>query len=951
MCALLAGVQSAVIQFKIRTEYSFGTAYGPLSKVMAACRGAKAAAITDRHGTWGHVQWSKACKKAGIKPIFGVELAVVEEQNWETKKQSPVLCSFIALNNAGLREIYALTTKATEQAYYIPRLKYADLQTVSKNVLITYGATINLELIDCNQANTFMEFSPATSEYDARRAYAAGLGLLPCSDNLFPRPEHAQAYEVVAGRNKEGRASPRWILDQWELQEHCNGLISELGDWKAFAETIAAGINAELPKAEMVHYVAEKSLDQMCEEAAPSRGIDLEDPVYRDRLARELALIHQKKFEDYFYVIADMLQYAKSKMLVGPARGSSCGSLVCYLLQITEIDPIPYDLLFERFIDVNRKDLPDIDIDFPDSKRDLVFEYVEQKYGVDCVARLGTIGKFKAKSAISDVAKELDVPLWEITDLKNSIIERSGGDSRAAFCIADTFETLDIGKRTIEKYPQLRIAAEIEGHASHSGQHAAGIVVTAEPVNHYCSVDMRTGATQVDKYDAEELNLLKIDALGLRTLSVIEDCLEQIGWSYEKLLRYRTDDTAAFDALNRAQFAGIFQFEGFALQSLCRQLTVGHLEDIISMTALARPGPLASGGTTEFIKRRTGMAPVKYMHPLTEPMTKVSYGIVVYQEQVMQIAREVGGLSWEDVSSLRKAMSKSLGKEYFDQYWEKFKVGAIERGLPESDAKVIWENINTMGSWSFNRSHAVAYGMVSYWCCVLKAHYPLEYAAACLRHAKDNDQIIKLLRELDREGYKYKAFDKEKSIYNWSVQDGTLVGGLIGVHGIGEKIAREIERRKLSGETLTKRHINLIENAITPYDMAFECRERWGHIMKDPVSHGIASKIWQVDDINSSTDTQVLVIGKLVEKNLRDANELVNVQKRGGSKVSGPSMFLNITVEDDSGSIICTIDRFKYERLGKPIIESGKLGDWFLWRGVCRKGFRKIYIDRWKKLS
>ena len=274
---------------------------------------------------------------------------------------------------------------------------------------------------------------------------------------------------------------------------------------------------------------------------------------------------------------------------------------------------------------------------------------------------------------------------------------------------------------------------------------------------------------------------MKIDALGLRTLSVLQDVLDQVGWERQQLVNYQLEDEQAFKILNDEKYAGIFQFEGYALQSLTRQMKIINFEDIASITALARPGPLNSGGTTQYIKRRTGESPVEYLHPMTEKITEVTKGVVVYQEQVMVIGREIGGLSWEDVSSLRKAMSKSLGQEFFDQYWEKFKVGAKNNGIEEDEAQLIWDNINTMGSWAFNRSHAVSYGLVSYWCCVLKSKFPLEFAAACLRNVRDDEQGVRLLREVVNEGLGYKPYDKHKSQKNWSVQEGELIGGLIGI--------------------------------------------------------------------------------------------------------------------------------------------------------------------------
>jgi hypothetical protein len=317
----------------------------------------------------------------------------------------------------------------------------------------------------------------------------------------------------------------------------------------------------------------------------------------------------------------------------------------------------------------------------------------------------------------------------------------------------------------------------------------------------------------------------------------------------------------------------------------------------------------------------------------------------------MNIGRDVGKLSWEDVSQLRKAMSKSLGQEFFDRYFEKFKAGAEENGIDESQAKYIWDHINTMGSWAFNRSHAVSYGLLSYWCCVLKSKFPLEFAAACLRNVKDDSQGVKLLREVVNEGMEYKPYDKFRSLINWSVQDNELIGGLIGIKGIGPKMAEDIIRRRKMGEPLTPRHEKLLDEGTTPYDDIFECERRWGHIKKDPQKHNIVSEIIDIANLEADTPGTYVFFGKLVEKNLRDMNETVNLAKRGGRIAKTNNLWLNLTFEDDTGPIIATIDRFKYPKLGKPIVEEGRDGDWFLVKGHIKKGFRKIYVDKLRNLE
>ena len=936
-----------MLNLRNRTEYCFRKAFGPLPAVIAACAG-DAVGIADS-GTWGHVAFSKACKAAGKKPIFGVEISVVEDATDRARQPSNTMC-FLARNNNGLKEIYGLVTQSTskDNFYYFPRLSYSDLFDISDDVIIFSGTNPVWGMLPLAKRDTlYIELNPMSGRKSLDFAKAKGFKTVATSDNYYPDVSDKKAYEVLVGRNKTDRTAPMHILNEWSWREAVPWAPEE-----AVQNTykIAEMCNASLPTAKMISFQSEKSLRQLCVEGAPHRDIDLNDEDYSQRLDHELDMIARKDFEDYFFVIADMVAYAKKHMLVGPARGSSAGSLVCYLTGITDVDPIEHNLIFERFIDVTRADMPDIDIDFQDDRREMVFEYLRQKYGAEKVAHLGTVSRYKAKSTIAEVAKELGIPAWEVADLKDAIIERNGGDARAAMCISDTFADVEVGKEALAKFPQIKIAEKMEYHARHSGIHAAGILVTDDPVSNYCSVSAQNGAAQIDKKDAEELNLLKIDALGLRTLSVLQDVLDQVGWSRDDLLNFPKDDKAAFAILNDERYAGIFQFEGYALQSVTKQMQVHDFEDIVAITALARPGPLNSGGTAEYIKRHTGEAPIKYLHPLAEGITKVTNGVVVYQEQVMEIGRKIGKLSWEDVSSLRKAMGRSLGQEFFDTYFQRFKEGAAENGIEENKARFIWDQINTMASWAFNRSHAVAYAMVSFWCCALKSRFPLEFAAACLRNVKDDAQGIRLLREVVQEGLSYKPFDKFKSKINWSVQSGELIGGLIGIKGIGPKMAKDIVERRELKQPLTPRQDKLLDQGQTPYDDVFECERRFGHIKADPAAHKIVTPITDIQDLDANNPGTFVFFGKIKEKNLRDMNEASNLQRRGGRLVEKNNLWLNLILEDDTGQVMCTVDRFKYDRLGKQIADLGKLGDWYLIKGKMNERFRKIYVEKYRKM-
>lgn len=935
-----------MVHLRLRTDHSFRVAAGKMEEVIA-CLPSVDCAITDRDGTWGHIRWHKLCKKSGKRAIFGVELGVVADME-SREKQHVNHMVFLARTSAGLQELYELTSLSTEKFYYIPRLDYDFVNSISDNIIILSGAHPEWDKMPRGKKNLYVELNPLSAPDTPERAKQLGYQLVATCDNIYPLPEDKALYQVAMGDFfREGRTAPGHILSRWDWLSYWPAHAAALD----CAAEVAALCQAELPQAKMVKPKVNKTLRQMCLDGNKSRGVNLKDKVYKARLDRELKLIADKGFEDYFFLVQDMIAWAKERMFVGPARGSSCGSLVCFLIGITDIDPIPFGLLFERFIDVNREDIPDIDIDFQDDRRELVFEYMRDKYGHDRVGRLGTINVFKPKSALGQCAKELQIPAWEINDLKNAIVERSSGDSRATFCILDTFAELDIGRKTLEKYPELSLAGRIEGHASHTGMHAAGILITAEPVTRFCSINHHTSTAMIEKKDAEAIGLMKIDALGLRTLSVLQDCLDQIGWSREDLRRWRLDDQKAFDILNESRFAGIFQYEGYALQSLVKQFHIDRFEDVSVITALARPGPMNSGAASDYVKRRAGKEAVSYGHPLLEAQTKLTFGTIVYQEQVMTIARDVGQLSWKDVADLRLAMSRRLGDEYFAGHKANFRAGAVGLGMPAEEADTLWDQINTFGSWAFNRSHAVAYGMMSYWCCVLKAHFPLEFSAACLRNAKDDEQSVKILRELVIEGFKYKPYDPLTSGERWTVQDGVLVGGLVGIKGIGEKLAATIIKKREARIPYTPRERKLLEEGVTPWDKVFECAERWGHIFRNPSKYGIESQLTTLDKIEAESDGTFCFIAKLMAKVPRDHNELQSVQKRNGKRMSGKTAYLNLTLEDDTSAILANINRHLYDTLAVPIIEGGKVGDWYIWKGENRNGFRRIYVKRWKKLT
>lgn len=934
---------------RIRTGYSFRNSVGMIEKVMDIVEGFGwgVAPISDVSSTFAFNRWKKLAEKRGLRPIFGVELFVTDSPN--AKKPSFDGWTFFAKDS--IEPINKLIELATNQFRYVPLLTYEQALSV-KGVIKIVGNKSKLDWLSPEDEDLFMALSPSASEAYIRTAHEKGLPLIASGDNRYPEKGDKGLYQVLVGRGASTQTYPQWLLSDEEWMDAVEDLVGDpawalealLNRERAFDLCRASLVSGELLSPEKP-----LSLEAMCREGAKKLKCDLSDPIYAARLKRELDLIDEKKFEDYFYIVSDMVKWARERMIVGPARGSSCGSLVCYLLEITTIDPIPFNLIFERFIDINRNDIPDIDIDFSDQKRQLVFDYMAEKYGSNRVARLGTVAMYQPRSAVSEAAGALNIPKWRAEAVLDSLIERSSGDSRALQTLEDTLYQTEAGKAFLKDFPSIVVAAKMEGHPRHYSQHAAGIVLTERSVSEYVAIDSRTGATMCDKKDAEDLNLLKIDALGLTQLSVFEDCLSLIGKPMDFLQEIPLHSQEAFDILNKHHYSGIFQYEGQALQSIVSQVSIDHIEDIIAITALARPGPLASGGTNHWIKVKRGDVPLTYPHPLFKDQLSSTLGVVTYQEQVMQIGRDIGDLSWEDVSALRKAMSKSLGKEFFDKYGDHWKPNAIKKGVPEEVANKIWDDLCAYGAWAFNRSHAVAYGLISYWCCWLKAHHPLEFAAATLTHHDEPEKQLLLLRELAAEGIDYIPVDIEKSTDKWTVgeREGKkiLIGPVQNVKGIGPKLVSQIVSSRKRNEPLPPRAEKLLTNPETPIDSLFPIKDAIKRIMPDPTRKNIFTPPRSIGSIETDgTEQEVLVFAVFSKINPRDENELITVQKRG-YEMKGLTKYLNLTIADDTGTIFGKVNRFLFPDIGPQILDRGAPGKAiYAIKGSVPKSFRMISV-------
>lgn len=917
-----------MIHLALQTEFTFKQSFLHMKDIHKHANGA--VGVADTHNTFGHVGLEKESKKHGFKPIYGVRLFCLPDDS--KQRSASLYWIFLAKNEAGLQEIHQYVNKAWNNFYYIPRLNYSDIKKTGNVIII----------------------SPVEHKLADYVAYGQGMPNLPSEKhhvaivtNNFPGLQDECVYQLLAGARKGSGDEVNHMFNKEVYPQH---ILSE-SEWFAEYGNEAALVNSEiiadqiesfpLPKAGMVHWTGSHDLEQFMD----FKKIPNWNDEYQARFDREMALIKQKDYTDYFLIVADMIRHSKRTMLIGPARGSSAGSLVCYLMGITEVDPIKYQLIFERFIDINRHDLPDIDVDFPDHKREKVVDYLKHKYGHKKVRSLANVNRLKAKSAIGEFAKALSIPAYETAEVKDAIIERSSGDARAAMCIADTFDTTEAGQKFVERYPAMRLVSHIEGHASHAGKHAAGILVSTEELSLYGSINERDDIIQMDKKDAEYLGLLKIDCLGLRTLSILEEVAEQLGKPYKWFYSIPTDDSATFELMKSLRLNGIFQFEGQALQIIVKQMGVNNFDDIVAITALARPGALNSGGTARYIKYSTGQETPTYYSDVHRSITGDTYGIVVYQEQMMNIARMIGGLSWEDTSDLRRAASKSMGDEFFAKYKDKFVEGALANGYSAEVSEQLWVDISASGSWSFNKSHAVSYGMVSYWTAYCKANHPAEFAVACLNHATDSDSAIKLLRDLViNEGFEYKPVDPDLSGLGWTAHGKTLIGGLNNIKGIGPAKAKQIIAARNGKGKLTPSLFKALMQPETDLDILFPAQHYFGFLYSDPASAGLDTKPSFIKDVNGKGE--YVIIGKLVDRNLRDLNEQVFLEKRGGERITENRFYLNFKLEDDTDMVSCKIGRLQYEAMGKDIAEKGRVGkDWYLLRGTIKGDWRTLDVS------
>ncbi|SJZ32197.1 DNA polymerase III subunit alpha [Selenihalanaerobacter shriftii] len=827
------------VHLHVHTEYSLLDGAARIEELVqkAVDYGMPALAITDHGCMYGAIEFYKAAKDAGIKPIIGSEVYVAPRSrfNREPKKDdNPYHLVLLAKNNQGYRNLLKLTSLGyLEGFYYKPRVdqellqKYSDgliclsgclAGKVAKGVLNEQQEQVKNHIISYQKIFGKDNFYLEMQDQGLREEKILNHSLIELSKQLevpliatndvhYLNQDDAQVHDVLlciqTGKNLNDEDRMEFPNDQFYLKnsEEMAEIFSEIPEAIENTLDIAQRCNVELDfdQIYLPHYgvPVEESitsyLRQLCLAGARDRYGELTQEV-KERLDYELSIIEEMGYPAYFLIVWDFVKYAKEEgIMVGPGRGSAAGSLVSYLLGITDLDPLEYGLIFERFLNPARVSMPDIDIDFCYQRRDEVINYVTKKYGQDKVAQIITFGTMAARAVIRDVGRVLDLPYGEVDRIAKLI--PFGSDLEGALNSSDELQELYQSKNEIKQL--IDYARRLEGLPRHASTHAAGVVISKEELTAYTPLQQNKGevTTQYPMENLEEIGLLKMDFLGLRTLTVINNALDIIkrtqGLDLD-LAEFPIDDIKAYELLQTGNTEGLFQIESNLFQRLIVDLQPTRFEDLIALLALGRPGPLGSGMVDDFVKRRHGEAEIEYPHPDLQPILEKTYGVILYQEQVMKIANEIAGYSLGEADILRRGMGKKK-PELLRKHRQKFIDGAIENGYSEELANELFDLMEYFGGYGFNKSHSAAYALVSYQTAYLKNYYPVEFMAALLSSIMGNsDKIARYIEECKRIEIEVLPPDVNESDVRFTVVDGKIRFGLEAVKNVGEKAIEEI---------------------------------------------------------------------------------------------------------------------------------------------------------------
>lgn len=812
---------------------------------LAADMGMPAAAITDHGNMFGAVQFYRAARERDLRPVLGLETYVAPGSRFDRipgRDQKSCHLLLLARNQAGYANLVKLTSRAfTEGFYYKPRVDRELLAEHSEGIT-ALSACLNGEVSRHLLAERFDDARSAAAFYreiydgqfylelqdhgipeeevvNRRMIDLAGemdLPLVATNDCHYLRKEHAAAHDVLlciqTGKKRDDADRMHFSTDQmyFKSPQEMYSLFGHVKDALANTLRIAemCDVTMEFGRLKLPGFPLPQGFDDPDEYLGHlcRGGLDRLYPQVSgellERLQYELGIIRQMGYAGYFLIVQDFIAYARSQGVpVGPGRGSAAGSLVAYTLGITTIDPIRYSLLFERFLNPERVTMPDIDVDFSDRGRSKVIQYVVERYGADNVCQIITFGTMAARAVIRDVGRVLGMPYGDVDRIAKMIPAELGITLERALEQSPDLKKAGNGDDRVREL--ISIARVLEGLARHASTHAAGVVITPTPLTEnvplYRTNDNEV-TTQWEKGACEKVGLLKMDFLGLRTLTVLQDCLESLaGRGIElDLQNIPLDDPETFRLLARGDTVGIFQFESSGMAEYLRKLRPECLEDMIAMNALYRPGPLGSGMVDDFIERKHGRRRIEYEHPLLEPILRETYGVIVYQEQVMQIASELAGYSLGEADLLRRAMGKKK-KEIMDEQRALFLERSREREIPEAAAQRIFDLMAHFSGYGFNKSHSAGYAFVAYQTAYLKVHHPVEFMAAAVTSEMSNsDRVMILLTEAKRMGIRVLPPDINLSDEQFTVHGEAIRFGLGAVKGVGHNAVEAVRTARAS---------------------------------------------------------------------------------------------------------------------------------------------------------
>lgn len=832
---------SDFVHLHVHTEYSLldgACGIDRLLKKAADCK-MPALAITDHGNMFGTIDFCKAARKQSVKPIVGSELYVAKRSHFDRKSSGKTrdyhhLTLLVADEQAYKNLMYLSTASYREGFYYKPRIDKELLRQYSKGFIALSGclegepaslllqgkkekalAAVRSYQEIFGPENYFLEVQDHGLSEQKRiipdlidLARQSGAGLVVTNDVHYVDKQDALAQDVLmciqTNTTIKDPNRLRFGTDEFYLKSpaEMHHLFNELSEALRNTVEIAERCNFQ-PTAsapQLPHFVvpqeftADTYLRKLCEEGLKERYPEA-TPEIRNRLEMELGVISKMGYSSYFLIVSDFVRFARSKDIpVGPGRGSAAGSLVAYLLRITNLDPLKNGLIFERFLNPDRISLPDIDIDFCYERRGEIINYVIEKYHKDNVAQIITFGTMAAKAAIRDVGRALGLPYGRVDEIAKLVPNELNIALKDA--IARVPELQEHMRQDSEVAQLLDIAQSLEGIARHTSTHAAGVVICPRPIYEFVPLyQSSTGdiTTQYSMKNLEELGLLKMDFLGLKTLTVIDQTVLAIN-----RLRGRgivideipLDDPPTYKLLNNALTLGVFQLESAGMRDLARKVGINSFDDLVALVALFRPGPMTM--LPDYIKRKHGEIAIEYDAPVLEPILKETYGVMLYQEQVMKIASEAGGFSLSEADILRKAMGKKI-PEVMERYREAFIRGAGKNGIPEDAADKIYNKMAQFAGYGFNKSHSAAYALIAYQTAYLKANYPLEYMASLLSSEMGNTpKLASYIEECRRMNIPVLPPDVNLSDLKFTVAGKEIRFGLAAVKNVGENAIKAI---------------------------------------------------------------------------------------------------------------------------------------------------------------